>query len=64
MDSIIHRIHSERGLSVRIANACGIKRTAVYQWKRVPVTRVHVVAAILGVDAKDIRPDVFLPQRP
>jgi hypothetical protein len=63
MDSIIRRIRSERGLSVRIANACGIKRTAVYQWTRVPIMRVHIVADVLGVDPKDIRPDVFRPNR-
>jgi hypothetical protein len=61
MDPIINRIRSERGLSIRIATACGIKRTAVYQWKRVPVARVHQVADLLAMEPADIRPDIFRP---
>ena len=53
------RIRSERGLSVKIAKACGIERAAVYQWKRVPVERVHEVAAVIGQTPEQIRPDIF-----
>ena len=58
-DEAIERIRSERGLAVKIAKACGIKRTAVYQWRRVPVERVAVVAKILKMSRKQIRRDIF-----
>jgi transcriptional regulator with XRE-family HTH domain len=63
MDKIVERIRKERGLSVRVAEACGIKRTAVYQWEQVPLSRVHVVAEVLGIKPEQVRPDFFKPAR-
>jgi hypothetical protein len=48
---------------VRVAEACGIKRTAVYQWEQVPLSRVHVVAEVLGIKPEQVRPDFFKPAR-
>jgi DNA-binding transcriptional regulator YdaS (Cro superfamily) len=62
-DKICARIHAIRGLSARIAEACGIHRSAVYQWKRVPPQQVLTVAAILGLTPEQIRPDIFRPKR-
>jgi hypothetical protein len=42
-DKAIAKIHSQRGLTIKVGDACGIHRVAVYQWKRVPVERVHDV---------------------
>lgn len=63
LDRIMARIRAERGLSVRVAQACGIARTAVYQWTKVPLERVHVVADLLGIPPEQVRPDFFRPKR-
>ena len=39
LDPAIGFIKSNRGLAVRIAEASGIDKQAVYKWKRVPGTR-------------------------
>jgi len=59
VDQAIKAIKETRGLAVRVAEACGIARNAVYQWERVPVERVHVVAPILEMTPEQIRPDIF-----
>jgi len=58
-DAICAHIRATRGLAAKVAVACGIKRQAVYQWTRVPVERVHIVAKLLKLPAKKIRPDIF-----
>jgi hypothetical protein len=63
VDKVIEKIRSTRGLPVRIAEACDIERAAVYQWEQVPLTRVHVVAEVLGMKPEDIRPDFFNPKK-
>jgi hypothetical protein len=60
-DRAIKKIRGKRGLPARIAEACGIERTAVYQWTRVPIDRVHIVAAVLEMTPEQIRPDIFKP---
>ena len=60
-DKAVAKIHSERGLSVKVAEACGIHKAAVYQWQRVPVERVHDVALLIGMTPEQIRPDIFRP---
>lgn len=59
LDPIMTKIHSKRGLMTKIARACGINRTAVYQWEQVPLERIAVVAEITGIDPEKIRPDFF-----
>ena len=59
LDAAMKHILATRGLSVRVAEACGIERAAVYQWTRVPVERVHQVAKVLRWSPKKIRPDIF-----
>lgn len=63
MDRAIKKIRAERGLAVRVAEACGIKRTAVYQWQKVPIERVHIVARLIKLTPEQIRPDIFRPKR-
>jgi pyruvate kinase len=58
-DAAIAKIRAERGLSVRIAEALKIKKAAVYQWRRVPGTRVMRVAEIIDMPPEKIRPDIF-----
>jgi DNA-binding transcriptional regulator YdaS (Cro superfamily) len=59
LDKTMKHIRGTRGLSVRIAELCGIARSAVYQWKQVPAERVQEIAMILGKEPEDIRPDIF-----
>ena len=46
-------------MAVRIADALGIKSQAVYDWKKVPPTRVLTVSEIIGWPPEKIRADVF-----
>src|SRR5262245_52607481 len=62
LDKIMQHIRSTRGLSVRIAQECGIARSAVYQWKQVPAERVQEIAGIIGKTPEQIRPDIFKPR--
>lgn len=59
LDKVMTKIRSTRGLPVKIAEACDIAREAVYQWDRVPLERVFVVAGVLGMKPEDVRPDFF-----
>jgi hypothetical protein len=62
-DKAMNKIHSERGLAVKVAAACGITRHAIDQWDRVPIHQVHSVAAIIDMTPEQIRPDIFLPPK-
>lgn len=42
----------------RLATAIGISRAAVSKWQHVPEDHVDTVAALLGVAAHDLRPDI------
>ena len=59
IDPAIAFIRANRGMAVRIADALGIKSQAVYDWKKVPPTRVLTVSEIIGMRPEEIRPDVF-----
>lgn len=59
MDKVVAYIRSVRGMPTRIAKACGIERSAVYQWTHVPVERVHTVAKVIKMTPEQIRPDIF-----
>jgi len=58
-DRACAKIKETRGLAVRVAEACGIARSAVYQWDRVPIERVHAVSKVIGMTPHQIRPDIF-----
>jgi hypothetical protein len=59
IDPAIAEIRAMRGMAVRIAEALKIDKAAVYQWKKVPATRVQVVAELIGWPPERVRPDVF-----
>ena len=54
---------TERGMAVRIAEACGIHKSSVYQWRRVPPQWVQVVAELIDMEPEQIRPDIFRPRK-
>ena len=62
-DSICRSILSRRGMAVRIADACGIHRSSVYQWRKVPPQWVQVVAELMQMNPEEIRPDIFKPRK-
>lgn len=59
LDKVMAYIRNTRGMSVRVAEACGIERAAVYQWTQVPIERVHQVAKVIKMTPEKIRPDIF-----
>jgi len=52
-------IAGERGRLTRLAEACGITHSAIYQWENVPAEHVRKVADFTGLDPVTLRPDLF-----
>jgi DNA-binding transcriptional regulator YdaS (Cro superfamily) len=50
---------AKRGLRLQIAAGLGLNKSAVYQWKRVPASRVLDVERITGISRHDLRPDLY-----
>lgn len=50
---------TKRGSIARIAKVCGISRSAVSQWKRVPRWHVKKIGDALSIPYEAIRPDLF-----
>lgn len=48
-----------KGIRLKIADACGISHGAVWQWRKVPATRVLIVERITGIPRHMLRPDIF-----
>ena len=59
IDPTMRLIRERRGMAARIAEACGIARGSVAEWQRVPAGRVLIVAKLLKISPKKIRPDIF-----
>jgi len=62
-DRAVKIIKDTRGMAVEIGRACGITKSAVYQWKKVPPHWVNAVAKITGLPPERIRPDIFKRRR-
>ncbi len=58
-DPAMRYIRETRGLAAKIAEAIGVKRQAIYQWKRVPPDRVNDVAAVIEKSPHFVRPDLY-----
>lgn len=56
-DESLDRLFQIRGATKRVAKGLGITTAAVSQWRKVPRDRVIEVAAILGVEPKEVRAD-------
>jgi DNA-binding transcriptional regulator YdaS (Cro superfamily) len=50
---------SNIGGIARLADALGISRTALYQWKRIPAERVLAIEVHTGVPRHELRPDLY-----
>jgi pyruvate kinase len=62
-DAALELALSPRLAVTEIAEALGVSRAAVSQWRRVPERHVAVVARITGISKRRLRPDLF-PARP
>ena len=43
----------------KTANALGIKRSAIYQWDKIPLERVKQLSELTGISRARLRPDYF-----
>lgn len=59
MDKLTEWIKAERGRLAKLADACGITHSAVWQWERVPAERLGAVSRATGIPMRELRPDLF-----
>lgn len=59
MDKLTNWIKAERGRLKKLADACGISHSAVWQWDRVPGERLVTVSRVTGIPMNELRPDMF-----
>jgi pyruvate kinase len=58
-DAALELALSPRLAVTEIAEALGVSRAAVSQWRRVPERHVAIVARITGISKRRLRPDLF-----
>lgn len=58
---VLAKVQNTRGTAPRIAEVCGIKCAAVWNWKRVPAEHVLTVEQLLEIPRHLIRPDIYPP---
>jgi pyruvate kinase len=63
-DAILEQAFRTRMVVTQIAEALGITRAAVSQWRRVPERHLVVVARVTGIPKRRLRPDLCPGQRP
>ncbi len=56
-------IRAEYGLAARVAEALGLYRSTVSQWRAIPAEYVATVARVTGYPACRLRPDLY-PAKP
>jgi len=62
-ENALHEAVQIGGGPTKVANALGVSKQAVMQWRLVPATRVLDLEHLTGISRYDLRPDVF-GQRP
>lgn len=60
----LERAVSAVGSRRKLAGRLGISFQAVCQWERVPIDRVVAVEALTGVPRAELRPDIFIADKP
>jgi DNA-binding transcriptional regulator YdaS (Cro superfamily) len=55
----IQKIIEQCGGTRAISDALHIKQPSIYNWKRVPATRVLEIEVLSGISRHTLRPDVF-----
>ncbi|MBF0869748.1 hypothetical protein A0J51_01517 [Gluconobacter japonicus] len=56
---ILSQIRSRRFAVKEIAAACNVTTQAVSQWEKVPRKHLGPVSRVTGIDAHQLRPDLF-----
>ena len=59
MDAVVAKINANPAWRKAIALGAGISKNAIHGWKRVPASRVQLVAKVTRISAREIRPDMF-----
>lgn len=54
----IEKIRLIRGMTNKVAAACGIGASTVSGWDQVPIRHVQIVAALLAMTPAEVRPDL------
>jgi DNA-binding transcriptional regulator YdaS (Cro superfamily) len=54
-------LRKKRGELSRIAEAVGVSKQAVHQWRVIPPDHVSAVARVTGMKREELRPDWFKP---
>lgn len=62
--SHIKEIAKSAGGVIALSIALGLSRSAVSQWKRVPIERIRDVERITGIPRHLLRPEVFGTEQP
>lgn len=60
----LDEVFAAAGGHVALAAALGLHRTTPLSWTQVPAARVFHVAAITGIPAERLRPDMFRDPAP
>ena len=53
---------SRRRAITEIAEALGVSRAAVSQWRQVPLRHLEAVAKLTGISKRKLRPDLYPPR--
>ena len=59
MEQLKAWIKDERGRLAKLAAACDVTHSAVWQWRRVPSDRILVVERVTGIPRATLRPDLY-----
>ncbi len=59
LEAIVRRLIKRFGTHKRLANALGITRSAVSQWRAVPPQQCLALHRITGIPLHELRPDIY-----
>ena len=63
MDEPLRQAIKVMGGIAPLADAVGLARQGVYQWKRVPPTQAMAVESVTGLTRSYLRPDIYPVER-
>jgi DNA-binding transcriptional regulator YdaS (Cro superfamily) len=59
MKANVKRVIQAVGSKAELAKALNISRSAITQWRNIPVNRVVELERITGIPRHELRPDIF-----
>jgi DNA-binding transcriptional regulator YdaS (Cro superfamily) len=63
MKAIVKQAIKAFGSKAKTARALGVTRSAISQWRNIPVNRVIDIEKITGIPRAELRPDIYPPER-